>query len=69
MSQYAHACNTSWVLTDYSKDEDGPTVFVPGSHLFGRAPFVHESEFTQENYPYEGMPLKAAPGPLAVSWT
>ena len=66
MSQYAHWCNTSWVLTDYSKDEDGPTVFVPGSHLFGRAPFEHESEFTQENYPYEVVPLKAAPGSLAV---
>ena len=66
MSQYAHWLNTSWVLSDYSKDEDGPTVFVPGSHNFGRAPFEHENDFTQEGSPYPVVPIRAAPGSLAV---
>ena len=66
MSQYAHWCNTSWVLTDYSNVEDGPTVFVPGSHLFGRSPFPHEQDFTQESAPYRAVSLDAAEGSLAV---
>ena len=66
MSQYAHWCNTSWVLSDYSNVEDGPTVYVPGSHLFGRSPFPHEQDFTQESAPYRAVPLSAAEGSLAV---
>ena len=66
LSQYAHWCNTSWVLSDYSKDEDGPTVFVPGSHLWGRSPMPHEQDFTQEGAPYRTVPLRAEPGSLAV---
>ena len=66
MSQYAHFCNTSWVLSDYSKEEDGPTVYVPGSHLFGRAPFAHEQDFTREDSPYRVVPLSAREGSLAV---
>ena len=66
MSQYDHLVNTSWVLTDYSKEEDGPTVFVPGSHRFGRAPFEHEQQFTEETSPYPVVPLRAEPGSLAV---
>ena len=66
MSQYAHWCNTSWVLSDYSNVEDGPTVYVPGSHLFGRSPFAHEQDFTQESAPYRAVPLSATEGSLAV---
>ena len=66
MSQYAHFCNTSWVLSDYSSEEDGPTVYVPGSHLFGRAPFAHEQDFTREDSPYRAVPLSAREGSLAV---
>ena len=66
MSQYAQFCNTSWVLSDYSKEEDGPTVYVPGSHLFGRAPFLHEEDFTREDSPYPVVPLSAREGSLAV---
>ena len=66
LSQYAHFCNTSWVLSDYSKEEHGPTVYVPGSHLFGRAPFPHEQEFTREDCPYRVVPLSAREGSLAV---
>jgi hypothetical protein len=66
MSPYAHFCNTSWVLSDYSNEEDGPTVYVPGSHLFGRAPFLHEQDFTREDNPYRVVPLSAREGSLAV---
>ena len=66
MSQYPHFCNTSWVLSDYSSEEDGPTVYVPGSHLFGRAPFAHEEDFTREGSPYPVVPLSAREGSLAV---
>ena len=66
MSQYAQFCNTSWVLSDYSKEEDGPTVYVPGSHLFGRPPFAHEQDFTREDSPYPVVPLSAREGSLAV---
>ena len=66
MSQNAHFCNTSWVLSDYSNEEDGPTVYVPGSHLFGRAPFLHEQDFTREDNPYRVVPLSAREGSLVV---
>ncbi len=66
MCQYAHFCNTSWVLSDYSTEEDGPTVYVPGSHLFGRAPFLHEQDFTREDNPYRVVPLRAREGSLVV---
>lgn len=66
MSQYAHWCNTSWVLTDYREEEDGPTVFIPGSHLFGRAPLNHEAAYWKAESPYQPLPLRAEPGSLAV---
>ncbi len=66
LPQYAQFCNTSWVLTDYSKTEDGPTVYVPGSHLFGRPPFPHEQQFTREDNPFRIVPLNAPEGSLAV---
>ena len=66
LSQYAHFCNTSWVLSDYSEEAHGPTVYVPGSHLFGRPPFAHEQQFTREDNPYRIVPLSAREGSLAV---
>ena len=36
----AHAANFSWLCTDYTGPEDGPTVFVPGSHHYGRVTLV-----------------------------
>ena len=42
--QIAHMCNASWICTDYDSEADGPTLFVPGSHQFGRATLPHESD-------------------------
>ena len=66
MSQYAHWCNTSWVLSDYREEEDGPTVFMPGSHLYGRAPFNHEAAYWKVEAPLQPVALHAEPGSLAV---
>ena len=66
VSQYAHLVNTSWVLTDYARDEDGPTVLVPGSHRFGRIPLPHESAYWAEGAPFKPVPLRAKAGSLVV---
>lgn len=66
---YTHLVNTSWVLTDYASREDGPTVFVPGSHRWGRAPAPHETNFWEwegEDRLYEPVPIEAKAGSLAV---
>ena len=66
---YTHLVNTSWVLTDYATREDGPTVFVPGSHRWGRAPAPHETNFWEwegEDRLYEPVPIEAKAGSLAV---
>ena len=60
----AHMCNTSWLCTDYTSSADGPTVFVPGSHVYGRATLAHESNL--EETPYKHFPLIAEAGSLAV---
>lgn len=62
--QIAHMCNASWVCTDYASTDDGPTVFVPGSHHYGRATLPHESSL--ENSPYKVAPLIAKAGSLAI---
>ena len=62
--QIAHMCNASWVCTDYASADDGPTVFVPGSHHYGRATLPHESSL--ENTPYKVVPLIAKAGSLAI---
>lgn len=62
--QIAHMCNASWVCTDYAGAEDGPTVFVPGSHHYGRATLPHEANM--ENTPYKFVPLIAKAGSLAI---
>ena len=63
---YSQVVNTSWVLTDYAGVDDGPTVFVPGSHRWGRAPTPQESQFWEEGAPIEPLPLQAKAGSLAV---
>ena len=60
----AHMCNASWVCTDYGSHEDGPTLFVPGSHHYGRATLPHESDLS--NTPYKFVPLIAKAGSLAI---
>ena len=60
----AHMCNASWICTDYEGSADGPTVFVPGSHHYGRATLPHESSL--ENTPFKFVPLIAKAGSLAI---
>jgi hypothetical protein len=62
--QIAHMCNASWLCTDYASAEDGPTVFAPGSHKFGRATLPHETDL--ETTPYKLVPLIAPAGSLAI---
>ena len=62
--QIAHMCNASWVCTDYGGQEDGPTLFVPGSHHYGRATLPHEADLS--NTPFKFMPLIAKAGSLAI---
>jgi len=62
--QIAHMCNASWICTDYESSSDGPTVFVPGSHKYGRATLPHEANL--ENTPYKFVPLIAKAGSLAI---
>ncbi|MGK0223238.1 MAG: ectoine hydroxylase-related dioxygenase (phytanoyl-CoA dioxygenase family) [Limisphaerales bacterium] len=62
--QIAHMCNASWICTDYASAADGPTVFVPGSHHYGRATLPHEADRT--NTPYRSVPLIAKAGSLAI---
>ena len=62
--QIAHMCNASWICTDYNGTEDGPTVFVPGSHQFGRATLPHETSLADT--PFKFIPLIAKAGSLAI---
>ncbi|MDE0817599.1 MAG: phytanoyl-CoA dioxygenase family protein [Pirellulaceae bacterium] len=60
----AHMCNASWICTDYAGAEDGPTVFVPGSHRYGRATLPHEAD--RSNSPFKYVPVIAKAGSLAL---
>ncbi|MYD43846.1 MAG: phytanoyl-CoA dioxygenase family protein [Gammaproteobacteria bacterium] len=60
----AHVANLSWLCTDYASADDGPTVFVPGSHRYGRATLPHESKLDETPYPV--VPLHGEAGSLAV---
>jgi ectoine hydroxylase-related dioxygenase (phytanoyl-CoA dioxygenase family) len=60
----AHMCNASWLCTDYEGSEDGPTVFVPGSHRYGRATLPHEASL--EKTPFKYVPLIGKAGSLAI---
>lgn len=62
--QIAHMCNSSWLCSDYDDASDGPTVFVPGSHRFGRATLPHEEDVT--NTPFNVLPLVGKAGSLAI---
>lgn len=62
--QIAHMCNASWLCTDYGGFDDGPTLFVPGSHHYGRATLPHESDLSKT--PYKFVPLIAKAGSLAI---
>jgi hypothetical protein len=62
--QIAHMCNASWICTDYEGEEDGPTVFVPGSHKYGRATLPHESSLNST--PFKTVPLIAEAGSMAI---
>ena len=62
--QIAHMCNASWLCTDYADEDDGPTVFVPGSHRYGRATLPHESDTTST--PFQMVPLIGRAGSLAL---
>ncbi len=60
----AHVANLSWLCTDYTSADDGPTVFVPGSHRYGRATLPHESSL--EETPFPVVTLEGEAGSLAV---
>ena len=60
----AHVANLSWLCTDYGSANDGPTVFVPGSHRYGRATLPHESDI--EKTPFPTVSLEGEAGSLAV---
>lgn len=60
----AHVANLSWLCTDYEGAEDGPTVFVPGSHRYGRATLPHESN--QKESPLPIVPVHGKAGSLAI---
>jgi hypothetical protein len=64
----AHMCNASWICTDYTAPEDGPTVFVPGSHRYGRATLPHEARLdtSAEHHGFRWVPLIARAGSLAI---
>ena len=60
----AHVANLSWLCTDYAGPEDGPTIFVPGSHRYGRATLPHEQKI--DTCPFKTVTLNAEAGSLAV---
>jgi hypothetical protein len=62
--QVAHMCNASWICTDYESADDGPTVFVPGSHKYGRATLPHEASL--DSSPFKTFPLIAEAGSMAI---
>lgn len=60
----AHLCNASWLCTDYNSIDDGPTIFVPGSHHYGRATLPHEMDASDSSFPR--LPLLGKAGSLAI---
>ena len=59
-----HQCNASILATDYNGPEDGPTIFVPGSHHYGRGTHPHEEN--PETTPYKVVPVIGKAGSLAI---
>ena len=66
LPEWAQLVNISWLLTDYSGPEDGPTVLVPGSHRFGRMPRSDESKWWEDGAPVEPVPLEGKAGSIAI---
>jgi hypothetical protein len=62
--QIAHMCNASWLCTDYESAADGPTVFAPGTHKYGRATLPHEADLATTRL--KTFPLIAKAGSLAI---
>lgn len=62
----AHMCNASILCTDYEGAEDGPTVFVPGSHKYGRATLPHEKISLDGKDGFKTFPLCGKAGSLAL---
>lgn len=62
--QIAHMCNASFMCTDYDSADDGPTVFVPGSHHYGRATLPHEQDLATT--PFKYIPVIGKAGSLAI---
>lgn len=60
----AHMCNASWLATDYASADDGPTVFVPGSHRYGRATLPHEGRLSETAF--RAVPISGKAGSLAI---
>ncbi len=60
----AHMCNASWICTDYESAEDGSTVFIPGSHRYGRATLPHEANLAATGL--KTVPLIGKAGSLAI---
>jgi ectoine hydroxylase-related dioxygenase (phytanoyl-CoA dioxygenase family) len=60
----AHVCNVSWLGTDYAGPEDGPTIFAPGSHQYGRATLPHEQDPTTT--PFKTITLNGEAGSVAI---
>ncbi len=66
LPEWAQLVNVSWLLTDYTNAEDGPTVLVPGSHRFGRRPRTDEANWWEEDAPVQPVPLVGRAGSLAI---
>lgn len=64
---YGATCNTSWILTDYTR-ETGTFFIVPGSHRYCRAPGAVDQPKVMggPNDDELGIPVIAEPGSLFV---
>ena len=59
-----HECNVSFLTTDYNSKEDGPTVLVPTSHKFARAPSPNDAMPSQTQLPR--VALEGEAGSIAI---
>ena len=59
-----HECNVSFLTTDYKSKDDGPTILVPASHKFARAPSADEARPSDTQLPC--VALEGEAGSIAV---
>ena len=59
-----HECNVSFLTTDYVSSDDGPTILVPTSHKFARAPSPNEARPSDMQLPC--VTLEGEAGSIAV---